>query len=373
MMGSVFAILRWVPFFFLVVMELQKIQKDIQGWATELGFDRLGVARIKTETPLKFLDDWLAQGRHGEMTYMAHHRDLRAAPAQWIPGALSIVSVRMDYLPMPIKDAMVRLADSEQAAISVYALGRDYHKLMRHRLQKLATRMEAAIGPFGYRVFADSAPLFEKSFAEDAGLGWIGKHTNLIDRKRGSFFFLGEIVTDLPLQEDTPVSAHCGSCSACITVCPTAAIVAPYQLDARRCISYLTIELKGTIPLAFRKAIGNRIYGCDDCQLVCPWNRYAQITREPDFLPRQGLHDASLVALFAWSEDEFNRKLEGSAIRRIGYESWLRNLAIGLGNTAPSPRILAALRSRSDDASPVVREHVAWAISEQGLKENKKN
>lgn len=358
-------ILRWVSFFFLVAMELRQIQKDIKVWAAELGFDRLGVARIETQIALRFLDDWLAEGRHGEMTYMARHRDLRADPSQWIPGALSILSVRMDYLPMTLQDAMARLADGEQPAISVYALGRDYHKLIRHRLQKLASRMEAAIGPFGYRVFSDSAPLFEKSYAEDAGLGWIGKHTNLIDRKSGSFFFLGEIVTDLPLMEDAPVTAHCGSCSACITACPTAAIVAPYQLDARRCISYLTIELKGTIPLEFRKPIGNRIYGCDDCQLVCPWNRYAQMTREADFLPRPSLDRVSMVELFAWSEDEFKRKLEGSAIRRIGYESWLRNLAIGLGNAPPSPRILASLRARSDDPSPVVREHVAWALSEQ--------
>ena len=352
-------------FFFFVVMELKQIQKDIQDWAAELGFDGLGVSRIETQVALKFLDAWLAEGRHGEMTYMARHRDLRANPSHWIPGALSVLSVRMNYLPMTLQDAMARLSDGEQPAISVYALGRDYHKLMRHRLQKLATRMENAIGPFGYRVFSDSAPLFEKSYAESAGLGWIGKHTNLIDRKSGSFFFLGEIVTDLPLNEDAPVSAHCGSCTACLTACPTAAIVAPYQLDARRCISYLTIELKGPIPLEFRRPIGNRIYGCDDCQLVCPWNRYAQLTRENDFLPRQALNEVSMLELFSWSEDEFNRKLEGSAIRRIGYESWLRNLAIGLGNAPPSPRILASLRTRSDASSPVVREHVAWAISEQ--------
>jgi epoxyqueuosine reductase len=351
-----------------MAVDLTQIQKDLRAWAAELGFDRLGVARLETREALRFLDAWLARGRHGEMAYMARHRDLRADPSQWIPGALSVISVRMDYLPMTPEDAMARLADREQAAISVYALGRDYHKLMRQRLQKLATRMEAAIGPFGYRVFSDSAPLFEKSFAQDAGLGWIGKHTNLIDRKAGSFFFLGEIVTDLALPEDVPVSAHCGSCTACITACPTAAIVAPYQLDARRCISYLTIELKGTIPMAFRKSIGNRVYGCDDCQLVCPWNRYAQITREEDFLPRQGLDRASMVELFAWSEDEFNRKLEGSAIRRIGYESWLRNLAIGLGNAPYSPKIVSVLRSRSDDASAVVREVVAWALGEQAIR-----
>ena len=349
-------------------MDLKQIQTDIKAWAAEFGFDRLGVARLQTQEALKFLDDWLARGRHGEMAYMARHRALRADPSQWVPGALSVLSVRMDYLPMQLEDAMARLEDGEQAAVSVYALGRDYHKLMRRRLQSLASRMEAEIGPFGYRVFSDSAPLFEKSFAQDAGLGWIGKHTNLIDRNTGSFFFLGEIVTDLPLPEDRPVSAHCGSCTACITACPTAAILAPYQLDARRCISYLTIELKGTIPLEFRQSIGNRIYGCDDCQLVCPWNRYAQITREADFLPRQGLDRIAMVELFAWSEDEFQQKLEGSSIRRIGYESWLRNLAIGLGNGPPTSRGIAALKSRSDDVSPVVREHVAWALGELAVR-----
>lgn len=348
-----------------MALDLTQIKTDIKTWAAELGFDSLGIARLETQEALRFLDDWLARGRQGEMAYMARHRDLRADPSQWVSGALSVISVRMDYLPMKPADAMARLADQKQAAISVYALGRDYHKLMRQRLQKLATRMEAAIGPFGYRVFSDSAPLFEKSFAQDAGLGWIGKHTNLIDREAGSFFFLGEIVTDLALPLDRPVSAHCGSCTACITACPTAAIVAPYQLDARRCISYLTIELKGTIPMAFRKSIGNRVYGCDDCQLVCPWNRYAKITRQEDFLPRQGLDHVSMVELFAWSEDEFNRKLKGSAIRRIGYESWLRNLAIGLGNAPYSPNIESVLRSRTDDASAVVREVVAWALGEQ--------
>lgn len=354
-----------------IAMDLKQIQKDIKQWATDLGFDRLGVARLETQEALKFLDEWLARGRHGEMAYMARHRDLRADPSQWIPGAISVFSVRMDYLPMRLEEAIARLDEKELAAISIYALGRDYHKLMRQRLQKLASRIAAEIGPFGYRVFSDSAPLFEKSFAQDAGLGWIGKHTNLIDREAGSFFFLGEIVTDLPLSEDAPVSAHCGSCTACITACPTAAILAPYQLDARRCISYLTIELKGTIPLEFRKPIGNRIYGCDDCQLVCPWNRYAQITREIDFLPRQRLDRALMVDLFAWSEEEFNRKLEGSAIRRIGYESWLRNLAIGLGNGPPSMKSVAALKARSDAGSSVIREHVTWALSEQmrGLKE----
>jgi len=352
-----------------MAVDLRQIRLNFKTWATELGFDHLGVARLETQEALRFLDDWLARGRQGEMAYMAHHRDLRANPSQWIPGALSVLSVRMDYLPMTPLEALARLAEGDQAAVSVYALGRDYHKLMRQRLQKLASRMEAAIGPFGYRVFSDSAPLFEKSFAQDAGLGWIGKHTNLIDRQAGSFFFLGEIVTDLPLPVDSPLSAHCGSCTACITACPTAAIVAPYQLDARRCISYLTIELKGTIPLEFRKSIGNRVYGCDDCQLVCPWNRYARITREADFLPRQGLDRASMLELFAWSEEAFHRKLEGSAIRRIGYESWLRNLAIGLGNAPASSKIVGGLQSRADDASPVVREHVAWALGEQAIRE----
>jgi epoxyqueuosine reductase len=273
------------------------------------------------------------------------------------------ICARMDYWPPDSRDAGEVLADATLGYVSRYALGRDYHKVMRRRLQRLAERMEADVGAFGYRVFVDSAPVLEKALARNAGLGWIGKHTNLIDRHTGSWFFLGEIYTDLPLPADAPVREHCGSCRACIDVCPTKAIVAPYELDARRCISYLTIELRGTIPEAFRDAIGNRIYGCDDCQLVCPWNRYARTTGENDFVPRSRLDSSALVALFAWTEAEFLERTRGSAIRRIGYESWLRNLAVALGNAPDSVEVCAALESRANDASPVVREHVAWAIA----------
>lgn len=345
-------------------MDISALKQSIQAWSLELGFDAIGIARVEAREAFSFLDAWLLKGRHGEMDYMARHRDLRKDPSAWVPGALTVFSLRMDYLPMEISEALHRLDNGEMAAISLYALGRDYHKVMRQRLQKLASRIETEIGPFGYRVFSDSAPLFEKSYAREAGLGWIGKHTNLIDRKSGSFFFLGEIVTDLCLPLDAEVSSHCGSCTACISACPTDAIVAPYQLDARRCISYLTIELKGHIPLEFRRAIGNRVYGCDDCQLVCPWNRYAKKTRERDFEPRQGFDQSDLIDLFSWEEADFNRRLEGSPIRRIGYLQWLRNLAVGLGNAPSEPMVMAALQARSGHPSDLVREHVAWAIGE---------
>lgn len=351
-------------------MNLEAIRDEIRAGALELGFDQVGIARIDTTEATAFLDRWLAEGRHGEMDYMARHRDLRADPAAWIPDALSVISCRIDYLPMSIAEAMARMEREDQAVISVYALGRDYHKLIRQRLQKLASRIESRIGPYGYRVVSDSAPLLEKSFAEQAGLGWIGKHTNLISRKDGSFFFLGEIVTDLPLSPDQPQSAHCGSCTACLAACPTGAIVAPYELDARRCISYLTIELKGSIPVEFRSLIGNRIYGCDDCQLVCPWNRYARLTREPDFLPRHGLDHADLVALAQWSEAEFEQKLEGSAIRRIGYLQWLRNMAVGLGNAPSHPRVMEALTHLMTHSSDMLREHVSWAMQAQNRRNN---
>jgi epoxyqueuosine reductase len=270
----------------------------------------------------------------------------------------------MDYWPENTRDAQSVLDDPSLAYVSRYALGRDYHKLLRSRLQALADKITAAIGAHGYRVFVDSGPVLEKALARNAGLGWIGKHTNLLHRQAGSYFFLGEILTDVPLPIDVPVSAHCGSCTACIDVCPTQAIVAPYQLDARRCISYLTIELRKSIPLEFRKAMGNRIYGCDDCQLVCPWNKYAQATTEPDFAPRHALDAATLVELFAWSEAEFLSRTEGSAIRRIGYECWLRNIAVALGNAPSSINVLEALRARRDHSSPLVREHVEWALDE---------
>jgi len=326
-------------------------------------FEKVGIASVDLEADEQQLERWLAAQRHGEMAYMARHGRRRSRPSELVPDTVRAICARMDYWPPDSRDAGEVLADATLGYVSRYALGRDYHKVMRRRLQRLAERMEADVGAFGYRVFVDSAPVLEKALARNAGLGWIGKHTNLIDRHTGSWFFLGEIYTDLPLPADAPVREHCGSCRACIDVCPTKAIVAPYELDARRCISYLTIELRGTIPEAFRDAIGNRIYGCDDCQLVCPWNRYARTTGENDFVPRSRLDSSALVALFAWTEAEFLERTRGSAIRRIGYESWLRNLAVALGNAPDSVEVCAALESRANDASPVVREHVAWAIA----------
>jgi epoxyqueuosine reductase len=276
-----------------------------------------------------------------------------------------IISARMDYWPAPARAAQAVLDDPTRGYVSRYALGRDYHKLVRRRLQRLADRIQRAIGAFGYRAFSDSAPVLEKAIARNAGLGWIGKHTNLINSSAGSWFFLGELFTDLPLPVDAPATAHCGSCRACLDVCPTGAIVAPYQLDARRCISYLTIELPGAIPVPLRSAIGNRIYGCDDCQLVCPWNRFAQPTAEADFLPRHRLDASTLIELFGWSEREFLRHFEGSAVRRIGHHRWLRNVAVALGNAPPSEQVVAALRARLEHPSELVREHVAWAIERQ--------
>ena len=300
---------------------------------------------------------WLAQGRHGDMEYMARHGALRARPAELQAGTLRVISCRMGYL--------TRNEDEPSpgaAVISRYARGRDYHKVVRSRLQQLCDRIAAEIGVFGYRVFSDSAPVMEVELARKAGLGWRGKHTLLLDRS-GSWFFLGEIYTDLPLPCDTPVEEHCGTCRRCIDACPTGAITAPYELDARRCISYLTIELKGAIPEALRPLIGNRVYGCDDCQAVCPWNGFAQPTAAADFAPRNGLERGRLVELFAWSESEFDRRMRGSSIRRIGYERWLRNLAVGLGNAPSSAEIVAALRARADHPSALVREHVLWALS----------
>lgn len=329
----------------------------------ELGFQRIGIADIDLGEAEQRLKDWLGQGFHGAMDYMERHGSKRWRPEELVPGTVRVISVGLDYLPETRAAMHARLEDAESGFISRYALGRDYHKVLRKRLQQFAERIATDIAPHGYRVFTDSAPVLEKPLAAQAGLGWIGKHTNLIDRRGGSFFFLGEIYTDLPLAVDGEVSNHCGSCSACLTVCPTAAIVAPYQLDARRCISYLTIEWRGAIPEEFRTAIGNRIYGCDDCQLVCPWNRYAKLTQEPDFRPRHGLEKASLVELFGWDEAEFLRKTEGSAIRRIGYECWLRNIAVALGNAPGTPEVIAALESRAEHPSALVREHVAWALA----------
>jgi epoxyqueuosine reductase len=337
---------------------------EIRSWSEELGFARLGVANLALGTDEAQFRDWLADGFHGEMTYMSRHGAKRTRPAELVPGTVSCISVRMNYWSADAAGADSVLANPRQAYVSRYALGRDYHKLLRKRLQTLCDRIAAAVGPFGHRVFTDSAPVLEKALARNAGLGWIGKHTNLIDRDAGSYFFLGEIYLDIDLPTDVPSSAHCGTCSACLPACPTGAIVAPYRLDARRCISYLTIELAGPIPVEFRKAIGNRIYGCDDCQLVCPWNKFARPTREPDFAPRHGLDRADLVDLFAWSAADFDAKTRGSAIRRIGYDRWLRNLAVALGNAPSSTAIVSALRSRAGHPNELVREHVHWALAQ---------
>ena len=348
--------------------DLENLAVTIKAWARELGFAGLAVSEAKLADDGRGLEEWLANGYHGEMDYMAAHGSKRARPAELVPGTVRVISARMDYLPASCGENWreaeeARLGNGAAATISVYARGRDYHKILRGRLQQLADRIGGAVGEFGHRVFTDSAPVMEVAFAAQAGLGWRGKHTLLLNREAGSMFFLGEIYTDLPLPIDAPISEHCGSCSACISACPTQAIVAPYKVDARRCISYLTIELKGSIPEEFRSAIGNRVLGCDDCQLACPWNKFAQRAVLPDFDVRNGLDSASLVELFAWSEEEFLRRMEGSAIRRIGHERWLRNIAVALGNAPASPEILAALAARRDDPSALVREHVAWALA----------
>jgi epoxyqueuosine reductase len=345
------------------------LSASLRKWAADLGFTGVGVAAIELPADEAFFLEWLRAGFNGEMGYMSRHGSKRSRPAELIPGTVSCISVRMDYWPQESADAAATLEDGNLAYVSRYAVGRDYHKVLRSRLQKLCDRIREAVGPFGHRVFTDSAPVLEKALARNAGLGWIGKHTNLIDRNAGSYFFLGEIYLDLELPPDEPSTAHCGTCSACMPACPTGAIVAPYKLDARRCISYLTIELAGSIPLEFRRAIGNRIYGCDDCQLVCPWNKFAKPTAEKDFAVRHGLDHSQLADLFAWSEQEFLEKTEGSAIRRIGYERWLRNIAIALGNAPTSPKILAALGDRAKHPSPVVREHVGWALEQHALKD----
>ena len=337
---------------------------DIRRWGSELGLTRLGVGAIDLSLDEAHFLDWLRAGFGGEMQYMARHGAKRSRPRELVPGTVSCISVRMDYWPREAADAAATLADAGTAYVSRYALGRDYHKVLRARLQKLCERIAGAVGPFGHRVFTDSAPVLEKALARNAGLGWIGKHTNLIDNQAGSYFFLGEIYLDLALPTDAPSSAHCGTCSACLPACPTGAIVAPYRLGARRCISYLTIELKGAIPTEFRRAIGNRIYGCDDCQLVCPWNKFARPTAEKDFSVRHGLDRARLLDLFSWSEADFLDKTSGSAIRRIGYERWLRNLAVALGNAPSSAEVIAALRNRADHPSELVREHVHWALAQ---------
>lgn len=345
---------------------LAEIPAHIAAWARELGFASAGIAHLTLTEDYAHLQRWLAEGHHGGMEYMARHAGLRGEPARLRPGTLGVISVRMDCRP-DAEAAERVLADDERAYIARYALGRDYHKLMRSRLLKLAARIEQAIGPHGYRVFADSAPVLEKALARNARLGWIGKNTLLLNRDGGSWFFLGEIYTDLPLapSAEPALQNHCGSCSACIDVCPTAAIVAPYTLDARRCISYLTIEHHGSIPVELRPLIGNRVFGCDDCQLVCPWNRYARTTAESDFTPRHGLDTPRLAALFGWDETEWLRRSEGMALRRLGHARWLRNLAVALGNARPSDEARLALTQRLEHPDEVVREHVAWALQQQ--------
>ena len=337
---------------------------QIKTWGAELGFQQIGITDTGLEKAETRLINWLQQGFHGDMEYMSRHGSKRSWPAQLVPGTIRVISARMDYFPPHSSDEWQVLGARSQAYISRYALGRDYHKLIRKRLQQLARRIEAETGPFGYRVFTDSAPVLEKPLAEKAGLGWIGKHGILLNRRAGSWFFLGEIYTDLPLPIDSQETSHCGRCSACIDICPTQAIVAPFELDARRCISYLTIELPGSIPHELRPLIGNRIYGCDDCQLICPWNRFARRSTEPDFAVRHELDTQTLVSLFGWTEQMFLSRLEGSPIRRIGYERWLRNIAVALGNASPDPAALSVLQERLNHPAELVREHVRWAIDQ---------
>ena len=345
--------------------ELRALVPHIRRWGRELGFQQLGIADIDLSKAEARLFQWLQQGYQGDMHFLHKHGTKRSRPAELVPGTMRVLCVRMDYLPESQAQSWQQLRDPRGAFIARYALGRDYHRLMRRRLQQLAQRMEAQIGPFGYRAFVDSAPVLEKPLAQQAGLGWMGKHTNLIHPRAGSWFFLGELYVDLPLPPDPPQSNHCGRCQACLDACPTGAILAPYVLDARRCIAYLTIEWKGSIPEDLRPKLGNRIYGCDDCQLVCPWNRFAQRTQEPDFLPRQGLDRAVLLHLFRWTEEEFLRRTEGSPLRRLGHVAWLRNLAVALGNAPPSAQIRAALREKQHHECELVREHVAWALARQ--------
>lgn len=350
----------------LTDQQLAALKKDIFNWGEELGFQQLGISDIDLREAESQLQAWLDDGRHGDMHYMQRHGSKRSRPEELVPGTIRVISARMDYLPEQQDAAEALLDHPSRAYISRYALGRDYHKVLRARLKKLASRIEAQIGEFGYRVFVDSAPVLEKALARKAGIGWVGKHTNIIHDKAGSWFFLGELYTNLPLPTDQPAesASHCGSCTACLDVCPTDAITGPYELDGRRCISYLTIEMRGTIPVEFRKAIGNRIYGCDDCQIFCPWNKFAEPTAEGDFAPRHGLDNAELTELFAWSEQEWLTKTEGSAIRRIGYESWLRNIAVALGNAATTPAVIAALESRIESPLKLVAEHASWALQQ---------
>jgi len=349
----------------------------VQAWGRELGFSQIGVTGVDLSDAEPGLLAWLAAGFHGDMGYMASHGLRRARPAELVPGTVSVITARLDYLPRDTPDGwtgveLERLQRPGEAIVSVYARGRDYHKVLRNRLQKLADRIAGEVGAFGHRVFTDSAPVLEAELARRSGQGWRGKHTLLLHREGGSMFFLGEIYVDLALPTSEPVSEHCGACSACIDACPTRAITAPHRLDARRCISYLTIEHAGSIPEELRPLIGNRIYGCDDCQLVCPWNKFAQRSPLPDFDPREGLTGATLVELFAWTEDEFLRRTEGSPIRRVGHARWQRNIAVAMGNAlrqGDDPTVRAALSAQAGHADPVVREHVAWALMQKDARD----
>ena len=347
-------------------MDHQAIAARIKEWGRSFGFQAVGIARADLSAAEPRLLEWLDRGWHGEMEYMARHGALRARPAELKAGTLSVISCRMDYLN-DLPGSLEEELKPGHAYIARYARGRDYHKVLRLRLQKLCERIEAEAGPFGYRVFTDSAPVLEVELAARAGIGWRGKHTLLLDRKAGSWFFLGEIYCDLPLPADAEQSDHCGTCERCIDVCPTQAIRGPYQLDARRCISYLTIEHQSAIPEELRPLIGNRVYGCDDCQLVCPWNGFATLSKEEDFRVRNGLDRATLLELFAWNEAEFEERLQGSPIRRIGHERWLRNLAVGVGNAPSSPEVVFSLKEKANHSSPLVREHVAWALKQHGV------
>lgn len=328
-----------------------------------MGFAEIGISDTNLTDAELDHQAWIDEGFHGDMNYMAKHGTKRTRPAELVPNTTRVISVRLDYLPPKARDSWQVIKDSEKTFISRYALGRDYHKVMRQKLQKLCEHIKTLSPDFEYRVFTDSAPVLEVALAEKAGLGWRGKHTLLLNKDHGSWFFIGEIYTNLPLPVDDKTSAHCGTCSACIDICPTQAITAPYQLDARRCISYLTIELKTAIPVEFRPLIGNRVYGCDDCQLTCPWNKFAETTQEPDFNVRHGLDNIDLIECFGWSEAEFKQKMAGSAIYRIGYAQWLRNIAVGLGNATSTPAITSALMARKDDGDDLVKEHVDWALN----------
>jgi epoxyqueuosine reductase len=337
---------------------------NIKAWGQALGFAEIGITNIDLSDAEIEHQKWVEKGFHGEMNYMAKHGTKRTRPAELVPNTIRVISARLDYMPPSAKDSWEVIEDGKQAFISRYTLGRDYHKVMRQKLQKLSNKIQHAMQEVECRVFTDSAPVLEVALAEKSGLGWRGKHTLLINKDHGSWFFLGEIYTNLPLPIDTPTTNHCGTCSACIDICPTKAITAPYEVDARRCISYLTIELKNAIPVELRPLIGNRVYGCDDCQLACPWNKFAEPSQEADFNIRHGLDDISLIECFSWSEEQFKQKMAGSAIYRIGYEQWLRNIAVGLGNAPKSAEVIATLRKRLHDTSCMVKEHVTWALKQ---------